>query len=246
LKGLIEEEIYQMLGKNSFRKFITLTTLITVWTVYSMVALAASPGSTAEITVTGQVSVNGQAAVSNSTIVSGSTIVTGSGSSAVISLGKTGRIELQADSNLNLQFSDNSIVGVLSSGKLTVTNAAGVAATITTKDAVAIADAGQPDTFVVEVECSHTHVDGVAGVVTMREGTNDKQIVAGSTATAGNLEQTGCKPCLRPNSAPPVRFAGPWWLILVAAGVAGAAIIFGRKTDTECCGGGVIIVSPTR
>src|SRR5215467_10565479 len=110
-----------MLGRNSFRKFITLTTLVAVWTVYSMVALAATPGSTAEIMVTGQVTVNGQAAVSNSTIVSGSTIVTGPGSSALISLGKTGRIELQADSNLSLQFSDNSIVGVLSSGKLTIT-----------------------------------------------------------------------------------------------------------------------------
>jgi 3',5'-cyclic AMP phosphodiesterase CpdA len=246
LKGLIQEEIHQMLGKNSFRKFITLTTLAAVWTVYSMVALAAAPGSTAEISVTGQVTVNGQTAISNSTIMSGSTIVTGADSSAIVSLGKTGRIEIHGDSNLNLQFSDNSIVGVLSSGKVTVTNAAGVAATMTTKDTVAIADAGQADTFVVEVECSHTHVDGVAGVVTMREGTNDKQIVAGSTATAGNLEQTGCKPCLRPNSAPPVRFAGPWWLILVAAGVAGVAIWRGRKTETECCGGGVIIVSPTR
>ena len=235
-----------MLGKNRFRRFITLTTLVAVWTVYSMVTLAAAPGSTAEISVTGQVTVNGQTAVSNSTIVSGSMIVTGPDSSAIVSLGRTGRIEVQADSNLNLQFSDNSIVGVLSSGKVTVTNAAGIAATMTTKDTVAIADAGQADTFVVEAECSHTHVDGVAGVVTMREGINDKQIVAGTTATAGNLEQAGCKPCLRPNSAPPVRFGGPWWLVLVAAGVAGAAVFFGRKTDTECCGGGVIVVSPTR
>jgi len=234
-----------MLGKNSFRKFITLTTLAAVWTVYSMVALAAPTGTTAEISVTGQVTVNGQPAVSNSTLISGSTVVTGADSSATISLGKTGRVELSADSNLALQFSDNSITGVLSSGKVRVTNGAGVAATITSKDTVAIADAGQSDTFVVEVECSHTHVDTVAGVVTMREGTNDKQIVAGTSGTAGNLSQTGCQPCLRPNSAPPVRFGGPWWLVLVAAGVAGVAILVGRKTETEI-GGGVIIVSPTR
>jgi hypothetical protein len=149
------------------------------------------------------------------------------------------------DSNLALQFSDTSITGVISSGKVRVTNSAGVAATITSKDAVAIADAGQSDTFVVEVECSHTHVDTMAGIVTVREGTNDKQVVAGTSATAGNLAQTGCQPCLRPNSAPPVRFAGPWWLILVAAGVAGAAILLGRKTDVDV-GGGVIVVSPTR
>jgi hypothetical protein len=237
--------MHQMLGKNSFRKIITLTNLVAVWTVYSMVALAAPTGSTAEISVTGQVTVNGQAAVSNSTVLTGSTIVTGADSTATISIGKTGRLELSGGSNLTLQFSDNSITGVLSSGKVRVTNGAGVAATITSKDTVAIADAGQSDTFVVEVECSHTHVDTAAGIVTMREGTNDKQIVAGTGGVAGNLSQTGCQPCLRPNSAPPVAFGGPWWLVLVAAGVAGVAILVGRKNDTEI-NGGVIIVSPTR
>jgi len=234
-----------MLGKNSFRKFITLTTLVTVWTVYSMVALAAPTGSTAEISVTGQVTVNGQAAVSNSTVISGSTIVTGAGSTATVSIGKTGRVELSANSNVTLQFTDSSITGILSSGKATVTSGAGVAATLTSKDAVAIADAGQSDTFVMEVECSHTHVDALAGIVTMREGTNDKQVVAGTSATAGNLSQTGCVPCLRPNSAPPVAFGGPWWLALVAAGVAGVAVLIGSDNDVEI-GGSTIIVSPTR
>lgn len=234
-----------MLGNNSFRKFITLTTLVAVWTVYSMVALAAPTGATAEISVTGQVTVNGQAAVSNSTIMSGSSIVTSADSTATVSIGKTGRLELSSGSNLTLQFTDNSITGILSSGKVRVTNGAGVAATVTTKDTVAISDASQSDTFVVEVECSHTHVDTDAGIVTMREGTNDKQIVAGTSGTAGNLSQTGCQPCLRPNSAPPVAFGGPWWLVLVAAGVAGVAVLVGRKSDTEITGTS-IIVSPTR
>ena len=234
-----------MIGNNSFRKIITLTTLVAVWTAYSMVALASPNTSTAEISVTGSVTVNGQTAVSNSTIMSGSSIVTGADSSATVSLGKTGRVEILDNSSLTLQFSDSSIVGILNSGKVRVTNGAGVAATITSKDAVAIADAGQADTFVVEVECSHTHVDTVAGMVTVREGTNDKQVVAGTSATAGNLAQTGCAPCLRPGSAPPLRFAGPWWLALVAGGVALTAIFFGRKTDTEV-GGGTVIVSPVR
>src|SRR5688572_15065961 len=85
---------------------------------------------TGEITVVGQVTVNGQPAVSNSTIVSGSTIVTGSNSSAIISLGKTGRIEVLADSNFVLNFSESNIVGILSSGKARVANAAGVATTV--------------------------------------------------------------------------------------------------------------------
>jgi len=236
-----------MLGKNILRRLVTLTTMAAVWTVYSMVALAAPVDVTGEISVTGQVTVNGQSAVSNSTVISGSTIVTGADSSATVSLGKTGRVEILADSNLTLRFTENSIVGILSSGKARVSNSAGVATTITTKDMVALADAGQADSFVVEVECSHTHVDTLSGIVTMREGTNDKQVVAGTTATAGNLAQTGCVPCLRPNSAPPIPIAGPWWLALLAAGAAGAGIIIGttRNSDTQV-GGSVIIVSPIR
>ncbi|MEP6703344.1 MAG: hypothetical protein ABJB34_00905 [Acidobacteriota bacterium] len=234
-----------MLGKNCFRKITTSLTAAAVLCVYSMVGLAATRDLTGEITVTGQVSVNGQSAVSNSTIISGSTVVTGPGSSAVISLGKVGRIEVMADSNIVLNFSDSSIVGILSSGKVRVSDAAGVATTVTTKDTTVIADAAQANNFLVEVECSHTHVDTASGLVTMREGSSDKQVAAGTTATAGNLSQTGCQPCLRPNSAPPVRIAGFPWLLLAAAGVAGVAILLGGN-NTTTPGGTVIIVSPTR
>ena len=182
-----------MLGKNIVRKFVTLSTVAAVWCVYSMVAFAMPTDLTGEITVSGQVTVNGQAVVSSSTIMSGATIATGDSSSATVNLGKTGRIEISANSNLTLRFTDNSIIAIVSDGKSKFSNSAGVATTVTSKNATFIADAGQADTFVVEVECSHTHVDTMAGMVVMREGTNDKQVVAGSTAVAGNLVQTGCK-----------------------------------------------------
>jgi len=234
-----------MLGTHCIRKVISSFTAVAVLCVYSSIALAAPADVTGEITVTGQVTVNGQTAVSNSTIVSGSTIVTGADSSAVISLGKSGRVEVLAGSNLVLNFSDTGIVGMLSSGKTRVSNSPGVATTVTTKDMTAIADSGQANNFTVEVECSHTHVDTTSGMVIMREGSSDKQIAAGTSATAGNLSQTGCKPCLRPDSAPPVRFGGPWWLLLVAAGIAGAAILLGSQ-NTTTVDGGTIIVSPIR
>lgn len=235
-----------MLGKNNFRKFITTVTVAAVWCVYSSVAFAVAKDMAGEITVTGQVTVNGQAAVSNSTVISGSTIVTGADSTAVVSLGKTGRIEVLANSSLTLTFSETSIIATLSEGKYRVSNAAGVVTTLATKNATIMADAAQADSFMVEVECSHTHVDTTTGSVTMREGSSDKQVAAGSSATAGNVEQTGCKPCLRPGSAPKIALAGWPWLILVAAGVAGAAVIFGTTKSDTTLGGGTIIVSPTR
>ena len=236
-----------MLGKNIFRKTLTSATLVAVWCAFSMVAFAMPVNTTAEITVSGSVTVNGQSAVSNSTIVSGSTISTGADSTATINLGKTGRIELFANSTLSLSFSDSSIVGTLSEGKARVSDAPGVATTIATKNATLIADSGQANNFLVEVECSHVHLDTTSGLVTMREGTTDKQVAAGSSATAGSLlEQDGCKPCLRPGSAPPVAIAGWPWLLLVAAGVAGGAILLGTKEKDTTIGGGTVVVSPTR
>jgi hypothetical protein len=235
-----------MLGKNIVRKFVTLSTVAAVWCVYSMVAFAMPTDLTGEITISGQVTVNGQAVVSNSTIMSGATIATGDNSSATVNLGKTGRIEISANSNLTLRFTDNSIIAIVSDGKSRFSNSSGVATTVTSKNATFIADAGQADAFVVEVECSHTHVDTVAGMVVMREGSNDKQVVAGSTAVAGNLVQTGCKPCLRPNSTPGPAVTGWAWLLLVAAGVAGVAIWLGNRSDNTTTGGSAIIVSPTR
>ena len=233
-----------MLSKNLIQKSFTLLTAVAFWCVSSMVALAAPKDITGDITISGQVTVNGQSVVSNSTLVSGSSIVTGDNSTAVISLGKTGRVELLANSNITLKFNDIGITGILSSGKVRVSNAAGVATTITTKDATVLADAGQSNSFAVEVECSHTHVDTLSGLVTMRTGTNDKQVAAGTDAVAGNLAQTGCQPCLRPGPDVPVAAIGtlPLAAILIAAAAGvGTAIIFGSSSDTTINGTTVVV-----
>lgn len=235
-----------MFGKNMLRKSVTLMTLAAVWCFYSLVAFAMPVDTAAEITVTGQVTVNGQSAVSNSTVLSGSVISTGSNSSAVVSLGKLGRIEISSDSSVTLNFGTNNIIAIVDSGKVRISSSVGVATTATTKHATFIADSSQADNFALEVECSHTHIDTTSGAVTMREGTNDKQVAAGSSATAGNMAQTGCKPCLRPGSNPGPAFAGWPWLLLVAAGVAGAGIFLaGQDKDTDL-GGATVVVSPTR
>ncbi|MBV9217608.1 MAG: hypothetical protein JO053_15680 [Acidobacteria bacterium] len=234
-----------MLGKNIIRKSITTLTVAAIWSVYSMVAFAVPADVTGEITVNGQVTVNGQQAVSNSTILSGAVITTGQSSSAVISLGKLGRVELSGSTTATVRFADNTIIVSVDSGKITVANNAGVATTVTSKNATFMADASQADNFAVEVECSHTHIDTTAGVVTMREGTTDRQVAAGSTAVAGNLAQPGCKPCLRPNSTPPVAVLGWPWLLLLAAGGAAAYVLFGNS-NSDSVQGNTIVVSPNR
>lgn len=245
-----------MLGKKIIGKSLTLLTAVAVLCVYSTVAFAFVGDMTGEITVTGQVTVNGQTAVSNSTIMSGSTIVTGTNSSAIISLGKNGRFEVMSDSSVNLKFTENSIVGMLTSGKVRVTNAAGIASTVTTKNATAIADTGQANTFSVDVgcgddvKCTQTFVETTMGLVTLRSGNTDKQVAAGADASVGNASQTGCQPCLRPGSAPPTAVAGFGTgalvaLLLAIGGVVGAAIFLSKKNEVTL-GGGTTVISPIR
>ena len=247
-----------MLGKKIIEKSLTLLTAVAVLCVYSTVALAQSSGMTGEVTVSGQVTVNGQTAVSNSTIMSGSTIVTGTNSSAIVSLGKNGRVELMSDSSVNLKFTQNSIVGMLTSGKVRVTNAAGIASTVTTKNATAIADTGQANTFSVDVgcgddvKCTQTFVETTSGLVTLRSGNTDKQVAAGADASVGNASQTGCQPCMRPGSAPPTAVAGfgsgALLALLLAAGGAVAAAVFLTKNQGNdvTLGGGTTVISPIR
>lgn len=244
-----------MFGKYIIRKSITLLTAVAVWSAFSMVAIAA-PDAMGEITVNGQVTVNGQSAISNSSIASGSTITTGSGSNATINLGKNGRVEVLSDSSVTLRFTETSIAAVLTTGKVRVSNSAGIAATVTTRNSAVIADTGQANTFGVDVgcadedRCTQTYVETVAGLVTLRNGSTDKQVAAGTDATFGNPSQTGCKPCLRPGSAVPVATAGFGAgaiaaILLAAGGAAVAAILLGGDNETEV-GGGAVVLSPSR
>ena len=88
-----------MISRTWSRKSIAFSVAVAVLTVYSMVALA-SPGQKApsgELSVSGQVTVNGQAAISGATVFSDSIVATGANSSATISIGKLGRVELFRD-----------------------------------------------------------------------------------------------------------------------------------------------------
>lgn len=243
-----------MLGKNLIRKSVTFLTAVAVWSAFSMTAFAAPDDIMGEITVSGQVTVNGQTAVSNSTIISGSTIVTGANSTATINLGKNGRVELLPDTNFTLKFSKNSITGTLDAGKVRISNAAGIATSVTTRNSTIVADAGQADIFGVDVgcadeaRCTQTYVETTTGLVSLRSGSTDKQVAAGTDATFGNPSQTGCKPCLRPGSGISVPVAGfaALPLLLAAGGAVGTAIFFGTRDDVPEIDVPPITVSATR
>lgn len=146
------------------------------------------------IQIDGRVSVNGASAISGATVFSDSTITTAPKSSAVVSLGKLGRVEILPDSTMKLSFGDSNVnVSMLEAGRVRVSSSSGVNATATTKDATITATANQRNEFVVDTSCGNTFVSVKKGTVELRAGDSVKQIAAGNQDTAGQAT-TGCTP----------------------------------------------------
>jgi hypothetical protein len=239
-----------MISRNLSRKSIAFGLAVAVLSVYSMVVLATpgQKGPSGELSVSGQVTVNGQTAISGATVFSDSTVTTAAHSSAVVSLGKLGRVELLPNSSVKLSFTDSGIAGMLDAGRVRVSTPAGVAATVTTKDGAAVADSAQAAAFTVDVECGNTIVATQTGLVQLNAGGSAKQIAAGNQDTAGVAAPgTRCTRLTRPDTFGSLSGGALAALLLAAGGAVAAAILAGRSDNNDLnFGGTVTVVSPTR
>jgi hypothetical protein len=214
-----------------------------------MAAMAApqqgQTGPTGDLSVVGEVSVNGTSAISGATVFSDSTITTAQKSSAVVSLGKLGRVELLPNSSLKISFTDNGVSGMLESGRVRVSSSSGISASIQTKDGVALADANQPNVFMVDVECGNTVVSTQSGRVELRAGSAVKQIAAGNQDAAGQATPgTRCTRFQQPEMHG-IGGGALAALLLAAGGAIAAAIIAATHDDSFNFGGNPIVVSPS-
>jgi hypothetical protein len=236
-----------MISRTWSRTPIALTLALAILCTYSMVGFAApQQGQTGDLSVVGEVSVNGTSAISGATVFSDSTITTAQNSSAVVSLGKLGRVELLPNSSLKLSFNDTGVTGMLSQGRVRVSSSAGVSAGITTKDGVAVADNSQANVFMVDVECGNTVVSTQSGRVELRAGSSVKQIAAGSQDAAG--QATPGTRCTR-FQQPEMHGLGGGALaalLLAAGGAIAAAIIAATQDNDFDFGGNPIVISPSR
>ena len=238
-----------MTSRTWSRTPITLSLALAILCTYTMVALAAPQGQagpTGDLSVVGEVSVNGTSAISGATVFSDSTIATAQNSSAVVSLGKLGRVELLPNSSLKLSFTDKGVSGMLESGRVRVSSSTGVAASVTTKDGVALADANQANVFMVDIECGNTVVSTQSGRVELRAGNTVKQIAAGNQGDAGQATPgTRCtrfqQPAMHGLSSGALAA-----LLLAAGGAVAAAIIAATQNNNFNFGGNPIVISPAR
>lgn len=236
-----------MYSRHWSRTPFTLTLAVAILCTYSMVALAApQQGQTGDLSVVGEVTVNGTNAISGATVFSDSSVVTGQNSSAVVSLGKLGRVELLPNSSLRLSFTESSVAGTLESGRVRLSTSSGVNAIVTTKDGQTVADSNQPNVFTVDVECGNTVVNTASGRVELRAGDTVKQIAAGSQDMVG--QTTPGTRCAR-FTQPEMRGLGGGALaalLLAVGGAVAAAILAARDSDDFSFGGTPIVISPSR
>ena len=238
-----------MISRTWSRKSIAFCAAVAVLSVYSMVALA-TPGQKAasgELSVSGQVTVNGQAAISGATVFTDSVIATGAGSSATISLGKLGRVELFPNSTVKLSFGDAGISGALEAGRVQVSTLAGIPAIVTAKDGAAVADASQAATFMVDIECGNIIVASQAGLVELRADGKSKAVAAGTSESAGTPQPgSRCTRLTRPDNFGSLSGGALAALLLAAGGAVAAAIIAATHNNDLDFGGNVTVVSPTK
>lgn len=237
-----------MISRTWSRTPIALCLAVAILSMYSMVALAApqqGQGPSGDLSVVGEVSVNGASAISGATVFSDSTITTAQGSSAVVSLGKLGRVELLPNSSVKLSFNETGVSGTLDSGRVRFSTPSGVAASVLTKNANAVADTSQPNVFLVDVECGNTIVNTQAGRVELRHGNTVKQVAAGTQDTAGQATPgTRCTRLTTPGMSG--IGGGALAALLLAAGGAVAAAILAAGDDDFNFGDDVIVISPAR
>jgi hypothetical protein len=135
-----------MNSKTLIRKALSFCLIVAIYATYSMIALAGTERIAGELLISGKnssVKVNGETAQSGRSIFSASTISTPENTSAIINLGKLGKLELAPNTTANISFTDKGINGDLLSGKITVLGATGAVNIKTTEGKTVKLNAGE-------------------------------------------------------------------------------------------------------
>jgi hypothetical protein len=125
-----------------------------------------------EVVSASQTKINGFSVISGMTVFSNNRVMTGKHGSAIINLGKLGRIEFGSETDMTLRLSEASIGGELRSNHVVVSARAGIAIDVNTAKSMVTTDGRQPAVLTIYVDGARarviTHV-GVASVVSTSE-----------------------------------------------------------------------------
>ena len=150
------------------------------------------------LTVTGTVKVNGKPAATGDIVAAGSEVQTEKGSSAIVRLGKLGRVEALPSTTMKLRYDVNttthsfaSIAILLGDGSVKISSGEGMVNVESGLTATRASFGTQEKVFTVDRTCGNTLVSVAKGEVELRFGKTVKQIAAGGQDTAGQAKP-GC------------------------------------------------------
>jgi hypothetical protein len=135
-----------MNSKTLIRKALSFCLMVAIYATYSMVTLASTEKIAGELLISGKnssVKVNGETAQSGRSVFTASTISTPENTSAIINLGKLGKLELAPNTTANISFTEKGINGDLLSGKITVLGTNNVVNIRTTEGKIVELNAGE-------------------------------------------------------------------------------------------------------
>jgi hypothetical protein len=174
-----------MTSRRNARRAVAVGIATAILNLSATVAFASpGPGSsifTGMIDVGGVVTINGLPAISGQTLFSGSSIVTAQRSESTLDLGNLTRLQLDAETDLTLEFSRSGLSASLENGSLHGFIPVGVRADIITADASVATDARQPAAFSIQVDSCTTTISVQTGRVEIRTGNKMRSVTAGQS-----------------------------------------------------------------
>ena len=182
------------MNTKSFRHALPIFLLVTILSAGLTRAHQQGQSSpTGDLSVVGEVSVNGTSAISGATVFSDSTITTARGSSAVVSLGKLGRVEVFPETTMILSFTRTSITVDMRGGGGRVRVKAHVDASVATDDGLIITTSNKKTDFIVDTDCGNTFVAVRKGEVELRGAEGIVELSSREQGTIGP-DNPGCTP----------------------------------------------------
>lgn len=148
--------------------------------------LALAFAGSGQLTFVRQVTVNGNNAVSGQTVFSGNKIKVGSKGTAIINLGKLGRLELGANSEMTLLVSENNIGGALTSGCMTINASAGESVVIVTPKGKINSVGNRPSSFFLGIKDNSVNIYPNFGEINITADGKSEIAKPGQLATITN------------------------------------------------------------
>ena len=186
-----------MHGKQRFGNITKMLEFVLIFGLLVVPVAALVQLTPGKITAAGKVKVHGQLVNPETLIYSGTELETAKASSALVSLGELGSVEIKENSEARLDFNEvRFAVSLFGNGSLKVATKAGVNASVRTADVQVAVDHTKANEFTIEATCGKVIVSAISGRVLLATGGNKlsvKEILAGTTERVDTPNPGGCK-----------------------------------------------------